>query len=90
MHQSIVPSFSASALPAVASSMTSSVATEDVTFGNQETQRHDLLTAGYVETALRLQQTHGTSCALEFLQANNVDAHTAGRVLTDPRKRRHS
>lgn len=54
------------------------------------TQRRDLRTADYVETALRLQQTHGTSCALEYLQAHDVDPLTSGRVLTHPERRRHS
>ncbi|MBC3811991.1 hypothetical protein [Undibacterium aquatile] len=55
-----------------------------------DAQRHDLRTAAYVETAIRLQQSHGTSCALEYLQANDVDPVTSGRVLTHPERRRHS
>ncbi|MBK1889434.1 hypothetical protein Undi14_05260 [Undibacterium sp. 14-3-2] len=57
---------------------------------NIDAQRHDLRTAAYVETAIRLQQSHGTSCALEYLQANDVDPVTSGRVLTHPERRRHS
>jgi hypothetical protein len=55
-----------------------------------QAQRHDLRTAAYVETAIRLQQSHGTSCALEYLQANDVDPVTSGRVLSHPERRRHS
>ena len=57
---------------------------------NIATQRQDKRTAHYVETAIQLQQSHGTSCALEFLRAHDVDPDTSGRVLTRPEKRRHS
>lgn len=50
--------------------------------------RIDQSTAEHIDTALHLQSSLGTLCALEFLKAKGVPNQITVRVLGQPEKRR--
>ncbi|MFZ6693789.1 hypothetical protein [Undibacterium sp. SXout20W] len=47
----------------------------------EESTNYDQLTAGYIEMGLSLQQSYGTSCAIEYLQGKGVPNRITERVL---------
>ncbi|MBC3869202.1 hypothetical protein [Undibacterium oligocarboniphilum] len=53
-------------------------------------RRSEDIIAAYIDTGIRLQSSHGTTCALEYLQSHDVAPSVIQRVLSRPGKRRNS
>ena len=47
----------------------------------EDLPHYDQITAGYIEMGLSLQQSYGTSCAIEYLQGKGVPNKITERVL---------
>ncbi|MBC3884449.1 hypothetical protein [Undibacterium griseum] len=52
-------------------------------------RRTEDIIAAYIDTGISLQSSHGTSCALEYLQSHGVAPSIIQRVLSRPGKRRN-
>ena len=50
--------------------------------------RADHATARHVNMGIDIQQSYGTSCAIEYMKAKGVSNHITARVLAHPDKRR--
>jgi hypothetical protein len=56
--------------------------------GKEKSDRADYVTANHVNMGIGIQQSYGTSCAIEYLKAKGVSNHVTERVLAHPDRRR--